>query len=38
MNKWKMIFQVSDLKEKQFLDLLNSDKSNLEPSYIKGRS
>ena len=32
-----MIFQVSDLKGKQFLDLLNSDRNSLEPSYIKGR-
>ena len=32
-----MIFQVSDLKGKQFLDLLNSDRNGLEPSYIKGR-
>ena len=36
-NKWKMIFQVSDLKRKQFLNLLNSDSNILEPFYIKGR-
>ena len=33
-----MIFQVSDLKKKQFLNLLNSDDNILELSYIKGRS
>jgi len=30
-----MIFQVSDAKGKQFLDLLNSDDNIIEPSYIK---
>ena len=34
-NRWKMIFQVSDAKEKQFLDLLDSDDNIIEPSYIK---
>jgi len=29
---------VLNLKEKQFLDLLNSDGNGLEPSYIKGGS
>ena len=35
-NRWKMIFQASDAKEKQFLDLLNSDDSIIKLSYIKG--
>jgi len=38
VNKWKMIFQASDLKGKQFLNLLNSDGNILELSYIKGGS
>ena len=38
MNRWKMTFQVSDFKGKQFLDLLDSDDNIIEPSYIKGRS
>jgi len=38
MNKWEMIFQASDLKGKQFLDLLDSDGNDLEPSYIKDGS
>ena len=33
-----MTFQVSDLKEKQFLDLLNNDNNIIELSYIKGKS
>ena len=35
-NRWKMTFQVSDLKGKNFLDLLDSDNKIIEPSYIKG--
>jgi len=31
-----MIFQALDAKEKQFLDLLDSDDNIIEPSYIKG--
>jgi len=33
-----MIFQALDTKEKQFLDLLNSDDNIIEPLYIKGGS
>ena len=36
-NRWKMVFQVSDLKEKHFLDLLNNDNNIIELSYIRGR-
>jgi len=38
LNTWKMTFQASDLKEKQFLDLLDGDDNIIEPSYIKGES
>ena len=38
VNKWRMTFQASDLKGKQFLNLIDSDKNILEPSYIKGGS
>ena len=31
-----MMFQVSDLKGKQFLNLVNSNNNLLEPSYIRG--
>ena len=34
-NKWKITFQVSDLKDNQFLNLVNRDNNLLEPSYIK---
>jgi len=37
-NKWKMTFQVLDLKEKYFLDLLNSNDNIIELSYIKSGS
>jgi len=37
-NIWKMTFQASDLKGKQFLDLLNNDNNIIEPSYAKGGS
>jgi len=35
ISKWKMTFQVSDLKEKSFLDLVDGDDNILEPSYCK---
>ena len=35
LNTWKMTFQASDLKGKQFLDLLNDDNNIIEPSYAK---
>ena len=35
MNTWKITFQVSDLKGKQFLDLLDGGNNIIEPSYIK---
>ena len=36
INKWKMMFQASDLKGRNFLDLVNSDNNVLEPTYSKG--
>ena len=33
-----MTFQASNLKGKQFLDLLNNDNNIIEPSYVKGSS
>ena len=36
INSWKMSFQVSDLKERNFLELVNSDNITLEPTYCKG--
>ena len=33
---WKMMFQASDLKGNQFLDLLDDDNNIIEPSYVKG--
>jgi len=36
INKWKITFQVSDLKGKHFLDLVDSNNNLLEPSYIRG--
>jgi len=38
LNTWKMTFQASDLKGKQFLDLLDGDDNIIEPSYIKEES
>jgi len=35
LNTWKMTFQVSDLKGKQFLNLLDDDNNIIEPSYVK---
>ena len=31
-----MMFQASDLKENQFMDLLDNDNNIVEPSYVKG--
>ena len=36
ISKWKMMFQASDLKGRNFLDLVNSDNNILEPTYSKG--
>jgi len=36
-NIWKMTFQASDGKRKQFLDLLDDNLNDIEPSYVKGR-
>ena len=33
---WKMTFQASDRKGKQFLDLLDNDLNDIEPSYARG--
>jgi len=38
LNVWKMMFQASDLKGKQFLDLLDDENNIIEPSYSKGGS
>ena len=35
INKWKMTFQASDLKDRSFLDLIDSDDNILELSYCK---
>ena len=35
VNKWKMMFQVSDLKGRNSMDLVNSDNNILEPTYSK---
>ena len=35
LNTWKMIFQASDFKEKQFLDLLDDDFNIIKPSQAK---
>jgi len=35
-NRWKMIFQASDLKGNHFLDLVDGGNKLLELSYIKG--
>jgi len=37
-NRWKMTFQVSNFKGKQFLNLLDSDDNIIEPLYIKDGS
>ena len=36
INSWKMSFQVSDLKGRNFLELVDSDNITLEPTYCKG--
>jgi len=36
LNIWKMMFQASDLKENQFLDLLDDNNNIIELSYTKG--
>ena len=36
INQWKMTFQVSEGKGKQFLDLLDDDLNTIELSYTKG--
>ena len=35
INNWKMIFQASDLKGRQFLDLLDKDFNIIKPCYTK---
>jgi len=34
-NIWKITFQASDGKEKQFLELHDDDSNDIEPSYVK---
>jgi len=36
LNNWKMTFQALDLKERQFLKLLDGNNNIIELSYIKG--
>jgi len=36
LSQWKMMFQVSDSKERNFLDLLDNDLNPIEPSSSKG--
>ena len=36
IKKWKMMFQASDMKGKQFLDLVDGNNNLLELLYIKG--
>ena len=38
INNWKITFQASDLKENNFLDLVDSDDKVLEPTYSKDRT
>jgi len=38
LNNWKMTFQASDTKGRQFLELLNNNLNSIEPSYSKGGS
>jgi len=35
IKNWKMTFQALDLKESQFLNLLDDYFNNIEPSYVK---
>ena len=37
LNTWKMMFQASESKGNQFLDLLDDNDNIIEPSYVKGR-
>ena len=36
IKQWRMTFQASDRKGKQFLDLLDNDFNTIKPTYIKG--
>ena len=36
INMWKMTFQALDLKERNFLELVDNDNNTLEPTYCKG--
>ena len=36
ISQWKMTFQASDGKGRNFLSLVNDDYEDIEPSYIKG--
>ena len=36
LSSWKMIFQASDLKERQFLELCDEDNNPIKLSYTKG--
>ena len=36
VKKWKITFQASDMKDKQFLNLINSNNNLLELLYIRG--
>jgi len=38
LNIWKMMFQASNLKGNQFLDLVDDDNNIIEPTYVKGGS
>ena len=38
LNIWKMMFQASNFKGNQFLDLLDNDNNIIEPTYIKDGS
>ena len=35
-DNWRMMFQASDAKEQNFLDLLDDDLKSIKPSYFKG--
>jgi len=36
INNWRVTFQVSDLKGRNFLELIDNDNNTLEPTYCKG--
>ena len=38
INTWKIIFQASDFKGRNFLKLVDSNNNTLEPTYCKGGS